>query len=227
MRSGVTSADEGQCCNSGSPCRPRCGRESRGGRFANPGRYAHQRPGVRAGRYRFGNGIYRAFAVANYVSLSISGLTRVAGTGYNGSSYSAVFFLPITLSGPVDLIPTVRDASTDNTILGVTTTIAVRPTTPPLSLSVSQPNDILTAVGGTDEIYVAGNYSGGLTLDLTSSASGTTYTSSNTNVLTVDTEGNVTATGFGTAVVTVANMGVRTFKPLRSKTRPRHLRHRI
>jgi len=148
---------------------------------------------------------------ASYVSLAVYGLLGVDGSGYNGSSYEASFTIPAGMAGPLELVPQITDTA-GNTILGLTTTIAVRPTTAPLSLSVSQPNDILTAVGGTDEIYVAGSYPGGLTLDLTSSASGTTYTSSNIKVLTVDTEGNVTATGFGTAVVTVANMGVRTFQ---------------
>lgn len=56
-----------------------------------------------------------------------------------------------------------------------------------------------------------GNYPGGVQRDLTSSAAGTTFKSSNTSVVTVDTEGNVVTTGFGTAVDTVANMGVQAF----------------
>jgi pimeloyl-ACP methyl ester carboxylesterase len=147
---------------------------------------------------------------ASYVSLAVYGLLGVEGTGYNGSSYQASFTIPDAMAGPLQLVPQITDSG-GNTILGLTTTIAVRPTTPPLSLALSQANDVLTSVGDTDRIHVAGSYPGDITRDLTSSASGTTYKSSNTSIVTVDTEGNVKAIGFGRAVVTVANMGIQVF----------------
>jgi len=148
--------------------------------------------------------------VANNVEISLPGFGSAPGTGFTGSSYQLDFTIPGFFAGPLQIVPTVRDAS-NNLIVGITTTVAVRPTTAPLSLSLSQASDVLTSVGDTDRIHVTGNYPDDLTLDLTSSASGTTYKSSNTKVLTVDTEGNVTATGFGTAVLTVANFGVQVF----------------
>jgi hypothetical protein len=58
---------------------------------------------------------------------------------------------------------------------------------------------------------VVGNYPDGTQRDLTSAAAGTTYVSSNNKVLTVDVDGNVKAVGFGTAVVTVFNGGIKAF----------------
>jgi pimeloyl-ACP methyl ester carboxylesterase len=147
---------------------------------------------------------------ASYVSLDVYGLLGVAGTGYTGSSYQASFTIPAGVAGPLELVPQITDTG-NHTILGLTTTIAVRPTTPPLTLTLSQPNDVLTSVGETEQIYPTGTYAGSIVRDLRSSASGTTYKSSNTKVITVDPEGNVKAAGFGTAVVTVANSGVQAF----------------
>lgn len=147
---------------------------------------------------------------ANDVAVLVPLLGRLEGTNYDGSTYQVSFTIPDTVAGPFDLTPVITDTS-NTTINGVTTTIAVRPTTPPTSLTLSQSNYILTAVGATERIDVIGNYAGGMVRDLTSSASGTTYKSSNTAVITVDSEGNVKATGLGTASVTVTNSGVQAF----------------
>jgi pimeloyl-ACP methyl ester carboxylesterase len=147
---------------------------------------------------------------ANDVALLVPLLGRLPGTSYNGSTYQVSFTIPDTVAGPFALTPLITDTG-NNPINGVTTTIAVRPTTPPTSLTLSQSNYILTTVSATERVDVIGNYAGGIQRDLTSSASGTTYTSSNTAVITVDSEGNVTATGLGTASVTVTNSGVKAF----------------
>ncbi len=144
---------------------------------------------------------------ANDVSLNVAGFGSEPGTNYNGSTYQVTFSIPDTYAGPLQLSPAITDTS-NNPITGITTTIAVRPTTPPSSLTLPQANYILNVVGAAERIAVVGNYPGGVQRDLTSSASGTTYKSSNTKVITVDTEGNVSAAGFGTAVVTVSNSGV-------------------
>jgi hypothetical protein len=87
----------------------------------------------------------------------------------------------------------------------------VRPTTAPTSLTLPQSNFVISSLGAIERVYVVGNYAGAVQRDLTSSAAGTTFTSSNTKVITVDSEGNATAAGFGTAVVTVDNSGVQAF----------------
>ena len=57
----------------------------------------------------------------------------------------------------------------------------------------------------TRDIGVGGLYSDGVERYVASSTDGTTYMSSNEKVVTVDTEGNVTAQGTGTAKITVKN----------------------
>lgn len=57
------------------------------------------------------------------------------------------------------------------------------------------------------ELRVYGNYSDSVNRELTSSSSGTTYTSSNEKIVTVNAEGKVTAQGLGEAKVTVKNSG--------------------
>lgn len=81
---------------------------------------------------------------ANDVALLVPLIGRVEGTNYNGSSYDASFTIPDTVAGPFDLTPVVIDSS-NNPINGVTTTIAVRPTTPPTSLTLPQTNYTLTS----------------------------------------------------------------------------------
>ena len=60
-------------------------------------------------------------------------------------------------------------------------------------------------------MYVRGRYPRGKDLDLSSSMAGTRYASSDPRIVTVDAEGNVVATGFGTAIVTVTNGSAKTF----------------
>ncbi len=55
------------------------------------------------------------------------------------------------------------------------------------------------------QLHVDGMYSDGVERDLTLSASGTTYTSSNEKIVTVSPDGKVTAQGLGGAKVTVRN----------------------
>jgi hypothetical protein len=86
------------------------------------------------------------------------------------------------------------------------------PTTAPLSLVLATGNNVdVSSAPSTASIFVIGNYANNVTLDLTSSVTGTTYASSNPNVLTVDANGNVNILALGTAVVTVQNSGLKTF----------------
>jgi hypothetical protein len=57
----------------------------------------------------------------------------------------------------------------------------------------------------TEDISVGGMYSDGVKRNITSSADGTTYTSSNEKVVTVSPEGDVSVQGVGTAKITVRN----------------------
>ena len=57
----------------------------------------------------------------------------------------------------------------------------------------------------TEQLSVYGRYSDNINRELTSSASGTTYSSSNEQVVTVSPEGKVTAKGIGNAKIIVSN----------------------
>jgi len=56
-----------------------------------------------------------------------------------------------------------------------------------------------------EQLSVHGQYSDNVNRTMTTSSSGTTYTSSNENIATVSPEGKVTAQGLGTATITVRN----------------------
>jgi hypothetical protein len=150
-------------------------------------------------------------AKAGFLAVPAPGLGAITGTNYTGSTYQASFLIPSNYAGPLTLTPDIID-NNSNPIQGVGISISVRPKTAPLSLTLVAGtfNHLLSATA-TSRIYVTGNYANGVQLDLTSSVTGTTYASSNNQVLTVDREGNVKAKAFGTAVVTVQNSGLKAF----------------
>jgi hypothetical protein len=57
----------------------------------------------------------------------------------------------------------------------------------------------------TRNLPVSGRYSNGYELDIHSVSDGTTYTSSDVNIVTVDVDGKLTAHSVGTANITVTN----------------------
>lgn len=150
-------------------------------------------------------------ASAGFLAVPAPGLGAITGTNYNGSTYQASFIIPGNYAGPLALTPDIVD-SNNNPIEGVGITISVTPKTAPSSLTLVAGtfNHLLSATAAT-RVYVTGNYANGVQLDLTSPVTGTTYASSNNQVLTVDTGGNVQAKAFGTAVVTVQNSGLKAF----------------
>ena len=150
-------------------------------------------------------------ATTGFVGVNVPGLGPLVGSNYNGTSYLASFSVPTTFAGAVTITPAILD-SNNNPIQGVPVTIDVVPTTAPLSLSLPEGAYVhLTSVPSTANIYVTGNFANNLELNLTSSVTGTTYSSSNSKVLTVDSGGNVNAVAFGTAVVTVKNGALKVF----------------
>jgi hypothetical protein len=147
-----------------------------------------------------------------WVNTNIPGVGSANGINYTSNSYQASFVIPMNFVGPATLTPTIVDnSSTPVPYTGVSITINVAPASGPTSLTIQQPYTHLSVVPSSASIYVNGNYLSGPQLNLTSSTTGTTYTSSNTNVLTVDANGHVSAIAFGTAVVTVQNSGLTAF----------------
>jgi hypothetical protein len=150
-------------------------------------------------------------ATTGFVAVTIPGLGPLVGINYNGTRYQASFVIPATFTGPAIITPAILDSG-NKPIQGVPVTINVVPATAPLSLVLLEGTYVhLTSVPSTASIYVTGSYANNVALNLTSSVTGTTYSSSNKNILTVDSEGNVKAVAFGTAVVTVKNSGLSAF----------------
>lgn len=149
---------------------------------------------------------------ANDIGVDIPNLTHLDGTNFNGTTYQASFTIPNELAGPLTLIPNITD--TNNVpIQGIPITIAVRPTTPALSIALAQHNFRVTlpTANPSESLALFGTYPNNLILDLTSSASGTTYRSTNNNVIQVNSEGVYQIIGSGVAVITAQNAGLKDF----------------
>ncbi len=75
------------------------------------------------------------------------------------------------------------------------------------AIEISNVNGHLSVLGATMQLEVLGILIDDSEIDLTPSASGTTYRSSNDDVVTVSAEGLVTAVAEGDAVITATNNG--------------------
>ncbi len=107
-----------------------------------------------------------------------------------------------TLSGesaPFEITP---DAAVDvpPILLGATTPI-------PQIMTVTATLQTLSSVGATSQLTVVGVYAGNQSRNITASATGTTYASSNPAIATVSAEGQVTAVSSGTAILQATNEG--------------------
>lgn len=145
-----------------------------------------------------------------WVATNVSGVGTLNGTTADGRRYQASFVIPTGFAGPVTLTPTLLD-SDNQPILGAGIDIRVVPSTPMLSLSVLQPYTYLTSLPSSASIFVTGRDPEGRQFNLTSSVTGTTYTSSDTNIVRVDPDGHVQAVASGSATVTVESSGLKAF----------------
>lgn len=89
------------------------------------------------------------------------------------------------------------------------------------SISVTPPRlDISGLASATPHLVVTGSYSDGSMLDLTSSTTGTFYSSDTQSVATVDSDGNLTAVGMGYAGITVSNGGFEVLARVKVSVQP-------
>jgi hypothetical protein len=146
---------------------------------------------------------------ANDIAVYVAGLTQLQGTNYSGNTYQATLAIPPNYTGALTLTPAITD-STNALITGAPVTVSVVPASPPTQLVIAQHSYRTTIPTNIpDHLYVTGSYPGGQDLDLTSAASGTSYSSNNQQVVTVDGNGNIQYTGqSGVAVVTATNSGI-------------------
>ncbi|MDE2503651.1 MAG: alpha/beta fold hydrolase [Burkholderiales bacterium] len=148
---------------------------------------------------------------SGYVSTNIPGVGAVNASSYGTTSFQASFVIPAAYTGAVTLTPLVIDGSI-SPIVGLSTDIAVVAGRAPTSLTLVRGSYVhVRSVPAVSSIYVTGNFPNNVHTDLSASATGTTYTSSNANVVTVDAEGQVQAVAYGSAAITVQNSGVKAY----------------
>ncbi|MEI7671235.1 MAG: dockerin type I domain-containing protein [Deltaproteobacteria bacterium] len=137
--------------------------------------------------------------------ISIGGqMTFVTGSA---GSFSTTYQLPAAVIGRVPVSATTLDLGDGN--LSASTYVVALPSTPPAGLAPSPGSVGFAVTGQTAALTVLGTYGDGATADLTSSASGTTYsTLSGTNsVINVSAEGVVQAVANGQDTVVIQNGG--------------------
>jgi len=77
----------------------------------------------------------------------------------------------------------------------------------PNSLILTPPNPTLTSQGAILQVTVTAAFPDGSTTDVTAQSAGTNYTSSNSSIVTVSSNGLVTAISSGNALITAMNEG--------------------
>lgn len=118
--------------------------------------------------------------------------------------------IPSTFAGPLTITPIALDAQ-QNEIQGAPITVNIKPSTAPAQVAFAQPYYYIDPSVASEQINLVGTYTGGTQLDLTSSVTGTTYSSSNPAVITVSPDGFVTVLGPGLAVITGTNGSAKAF----------------
>lgn len=139
--------------------------------------------------------------------LFTTGLDEYSATSFSATSFSVSIPPPSYFTGPLTLTPAVSDIN-GNLTFGAPQTILIQSSVAPTSVYLSEHNYYLSPTDGSQQLHLIGNFPNNAQLDLTSAESGTTYLSSNPNVVTVDSEGNFTIASTGIASVTAKNSGL-------------------
>jgi hypothetical protein len=137
----------------------------------------------------------------------------------SASPFSTSLTIPSNTAGPFTIGAFGRDGT--GTILSDQVTIQVSPTATVTGIAV---NPLVFNVsglgGGSQQITVTGTYSDGVSRNVTSSATGTTYQSDTPSVATVDANGLIQAVGMGAANLSVANSGQSVTIPVAVRVQP-------
>jgi hypothetical protein len=142
------------------------------------------------------------------IRIRIPGLGRLEGTNLNDFGYEAVLELPSAFVGPITLIPAITDANGQR-IEGDAVTIAVQSVEAPDQIYFIQSDYMLDLdAGEKGQLRLIGAYADGSQRDLTSSATGTNYASTDPTVVVSNSEGLLTPTGAGVATVTAEHFGL-------------------
>jgi len=149
---------------------------------------------------------------ATDVAVAMPGFGTLGTTTIDGATFQASFTIPDFHTGPITLTPIARSAS-GQPIVGLSSTIAVRSAAAPVAIRFQQKDYRLTplSVGTIEALAVVGTYADGAKRDVSSAAAGTTYSSSDSAVVSVDADGMRRVVGYGMAIVTATNGGQKDF----------------
>ncbi len=148
--------------------------------------------------------------VANTVGATLAGLTHVSAAWTTGLRFSATFVVPPAITGPLTITPDFTDTS-GNYFAGTPVVVGIKPAGTPESIALQRHDFLLTPGASSQQLYLNGTYADGSVLDLTSSLTGTTYTTTNPSVVTVSSDGLMQIIGPGFAVITAKNGGFSDF----------------
>lgn len=132
----------------------------------------------------------------NTVGATLENLTHVSATLTSGLSFSASFVVPPAITGSLTITPDFTDTD-GNHFTGAPVVVGIRPTGTPETIALQQHNFLVAPDAPNQQLYLNGTYADGSVLDLTSPFTGTTYTSSNESVVTVNGDGLVQIVGEG------------------------------
>ena len=140
----------------------------------------------------------------NTVGATLDNLTHVDAIWTNGLTFLASFVVPTGISGPLTITPDFTDTD-GNHFTGAPVVVGVRPSEAPVTIALQQHNFIVAPGADSQQLYLNGTYADGSVLDLTSPFTGTTYTTSNESVITVNGEGLVQIVGEGFGSIAARN----------------------
>jgi pimeloyl-ACP methyl ester carboxylesterase len=143
-------------------------------------------------------------------TLYTTGADSYSPTSFSSTGFTATVAVPSFFTGPLTLTPVVWDGNGTET-WGAGVTVSVRPSSNLSSVTLTQHDYVVAPGSSGGTLALVGNAGSTQPLNLTSSASGTTYQSSNTGVVSVNGEGAFTVGSVGTAVITAANSGLKDF----------------
>lgn len=145
---------------------------------------------------------------SNETAMVLIATSTGESTLINRAPYNFQFVIPDEVIGPLSIMVGATD---DTGFIGSDeVTINVASSSNLIDMKVYPEMDPLyLSVGATVPLTVYGLYDDGITREITSSGGGTSYSSSNSDMVEVSSEGLITVKSRGEAIVTIENSGVR------------------
>ncbi len=139
------------------------------------------------------------------LAVIVPGFERLEVESFDGSSLTALLSVPVEFAGQLQIEAEVRTADGDRLVTNPIP-VHVVPLDQPLDIELAQRSHRVDLTRERPvQLYLTGTYADELQRDLSSGLSGTTYATSDSTVVTVNSDGLVSAVGTGTAVVSIGH----------------------